>query len=119
MSSKVTLTIEDHFLIGGRGLVVIPMAFRFVTPGSAAVSFSDTIEIISAGATSWNTVASFLFEHFSMKSDSGDLFGRYSLVLLLPEQVEALPPDCRIQITETTLERMKGMVRNPESIFIE
>jgi hypothetical protein len=104
MPSDATLEIEDSFTIRGRGLVLILKAFRFVTPKGAPEPFSNNIVVISPDGTCEKVKAQFLIEHFSLVSENGDLYGRYSLVLLLPEKANAkLPAGSQIRVSESTL----------------
>ncbi|NUM43568.1 MAG: hypothetical protein HUU38_02595 [Anaerolineales bacterium] len=116
MSNNITLEIEESFRIHGRGLMVIPKTFLFVTPETHVKPFVAFIALKQTDGMMKEIQAEFLIEHFSLTSKSGGLAGRYSLVLLLPEQTESSllsSNDC-IQVSESTLSMMKSMIHDTQ-----
>lgn len=110
--SDTTLKIEASYTIHGRGLVLIPEEFLFVSPKGVPEPFADSIRVIGPDGTYEEVEAHFLIEHFSLATENGALYGRYSLVLLLPEKLDVkVPVGSQICVSESTLSRMKNMVK--------
>jgi hypothetical protein len=111
MSSDTVLEIEDSFTIRGRGLILIPKAFLFVTPKGVPKPFSNSIAIIRPDGIREHVEAQFQIEHFSLVSENGGLYGRFSLILLLPgKSKEDMPIGSQICISEAILSSMKNMI---------
>jgi hypothetical protein len=106
MSFDAELEVEDVFLILGRGLAVIPVAFRSILPADRYQPFDDKVVVIKPDGTRTEFDAKFLIEHFSLTSGS-----RYSLVALLPSASRVdVPVGSKLAIEERALTLIRSKV---------
>jgi hypothetical protein len=100
--AQITLTLEDLFLIKGRGLVLIP---KLIQPRvSGFKPFSGSIDITFPGGEIAKWPADFLREHFSLLDSSGRLIGQLKIVILVPKKTSGdLPVGSEIAVAEDIL----------------
>ena len=111
MANDITLEIEESYTIRGRGLMLVPKDFLFVTPKGVPKPFSNQVVLVKPDGTCEDVECQFLIEHSSLASKHGGRYDRYSLVLLLPEKPETnLPVGSQIRVSESVLSLMKNLV---------
>jgi hypothetical protein len=98
------LTVEDHFLIEGRGLIVvphldIPPAPRRFTP------FSDDVRIQRPDGTEQTFSTQFLIEHVSLQGGGS----KWNIVPMMPMGTkETIPIGSHIFVRADTMMKLNG-----------
>jgi hypothetical protein len=105
------LTVEDHFLIEGRGLVVVPLLD--IPPDDRLFKpFSDEVVICRPDGTEVCFAVTFVVEHFSLVGGGG----KCNIVAMLPKGTkETVPVGSRIFVTEKAHARIRGEDPNEAS----
>ena len=109
MSDKeLLLTVEDHFLMKGRGLVVVPLLE--VPPDKRPFRpFSASATIRRPDGTKRCLLIKFAIEHFTLVGGGS----KWNVVPMLPEGTkETVPFGSQIFVSEETTKRLNGEVPN-------
>lgn len=106
MSQTQLLTVEDHFLIEGRGLIIVP--HLDVPPAPRRfVPFSDDVRIQRPNRTEQTFVARFLYEHLSLLGGGS----KWNIVLMIPQGTkESIPIGSVIYGCADTMMKLNGTV---------
>lgn len=98
------LTVEDHFLIEGRGLIVVPHLDLPPAP-RRFVPFDDDVRIRRPDGTEQFTPTRFLVEHLSLRGGGR----KWNIVVMFPQGTkETIPIGSRIYACADTMMKLDG-----------
>jgi hypothetical protein len=109
---ELLLTVEDHFLIKHRGLVVVP---GLDLPENRRFKpFSDKVVIRKPDGTEEQCLAYLGLEHFNL----GDKGSIWHIILQFPEETKAtVPIGSQVFVSEDLLRKLDGEMPNkPDSV---
>jgi hypothetical protein len=106
------LEIEQSFMIHGRGLALIPKAYSDLSVGMVSKSQPGIVELVKPDGTRNCYNVSFEISHSSMKNESGETYGRFSLVILIPSAAkEDVPEGSGIGVEDEMINLIDSMVK--------
>jgi hypothetical protein len=109
MPQTLLLTVEDHFLIEGRGLVVVPPIDLPPSP-LRFTPFSDELRIERPDGTEEQFLVTFVIEHFSLRGGGS----KWNITPMIPKGTKAtIPIGSRFFIREESVKRLKGIDSPP------
>ena len=101
MEMEEIIQVEDHFLIDGRGLVLMPL---LPPPKGPFKPSSSDIRVRKPDGTDMTIKARFAVEHFTLVGGKG----KCHLVVMLPEaQKSDIPKGTKILVSAEIVEKMK------------
>jgi hypothetical protein len=101
-SSAPLLTVEDHFLIEGRGLLVVPAGDL---PDLGFRTFSTEARIQRPDRTEITTVVRFELQHLRLIGGGS----KWNIAVVLPEATkESVPIGSRVVVSPDDRERLRG-----------
>jgi hypothetical protein len=97
MSRVELLTVQDSFLIEGRGVVVIP---DFSVPDGWK-DRKETVAVTTPGGQEYETTAQFSISHFCLLDRTASLDKSWRIVvLLLNRKKEEMPAGSKISVSQ-------------------
>jgi len=103
---KLLLSVEDHFQIEGRGLVVTPL-LNLLPNGKKFEPFSDSVVIRRPDGTEDKLRAQFGLEHFSFRGGGG----QWNIVVVFPSETKAsVPLGTDVFVSSGVFARIRGEV---------
>jgi hypothetical protein len=98
------LTVSDHFLIEGRGLIVVPHLDLPPAP-RRFVPFVDQVQIRRPDGTEQSVSARFLIEHLSLRGGGS----KWNIVVMFPQGTkETIPIGSSIYVCADTMMKLDG-----------
>ena len=103
MHDTTLLTVEDHFLLEGRGLIVVPLLD--VPSDGGFKPFSDTVLVRRPDGKVQEFTANFALEHFRMVGGGS----KWNVTPMIPDGTkDTIPVGSLILVSETTQKRLNG-----------
>jgi hypothetical protein len=110
MTYSLLLTVEDSFLINGRGLVVVPPIDLPLEP-LRFKPFSDELRIERPDGTEMQALVKFAIEHLSLVGGGST----WHITAMIPSETkESIPIGSRLFAHEETMKKLKGIYTPPK-----